>query len=79
MQTPRPPLNSTQKNKLRLLNVGLIKMKSTRQNGGEIFFIALAAIALGVFNLVIKRFIDGTLCITGGICVLLIWKKKRKK
>jgi len=54
-------------------------MKSTRQKGGEIFFIALAAIALGVFNLVIKRFIDGTLCIIGGICVLLIWKKKRKK
>jgi len=79
MQTPHPPLDSTQKNKLRLLNVGFIKMKSTRQNGGEIFLIALAAIALGVFNLVIKRFIDGTLYIIGGICILLIWKKKHKK
>jgi len=65
---------------LRLIyNVELIKMKSTRQNGKEMFFIALAVIALGIFNLVIKRFVDGTLCIIGGITVLLIWEKKRNK
>ncbi len=43
------------------------------------FLIALAAIALGVFNLAIKRFVDGALCIIAGICVLLIWKKKHNK
>jgi len=54
-------------------------MKPKRQNRGDIFLIALAAIALGIFNLVIKRFVDGILCIVAGICVLLIWKNKRKQ
>jgi hypothetical protein len=54
-------------------------MKSTRQNGRELFFIALAAIALGVFNLVIKRFIDGSLCIIVGISLLLFRQLKRSR
>lgn len=55
------------------------EMKPTRKNGRELFFIALAAIALGVFNLAIKRFIDGSLCLIAGVSLLLVWQIKRNK
>ena len=48
-------------------------MKLTRRNRKEILFIALAAIALGVCNLIFKRFIDGSLCIIGGLGAFIIW------
>ena len=59
--------------------LGGIIMKLRRQNRGDILLLALATIGLGVFNLVIRRFIDGALCIIAGIVVLLIWKTKRMK
>ena len=55
------------------------RMKSRRQNRGDIFLVGLIAIAAGVFNLVIERFIDGTLCIIVGTSVLLFWKMKYRK
>jgi hypothetical protein len=55
----------------------IIQMKLRRQNRGDLLLIAITGIALGVFNLVIRRFIDGTLCVIVGICILFIWNKKR--
>jgi hypothetical protein len=54
-------------------------MRPKRKNGKELFWIALAAIALGVFNFALQRFVDGSLCIIAGAIVLLIWHIKRKK
>ncbi|MDD3277039.1 MAG: hypothetical protein PHP93_08330 [Kiritimatiellales bacterium] len=55
------------------------KMNSTRKRDREILIIAIIAIALGLFNFLLKRFTDGTLCMIAGACLLIVWNMKRKK
>lgn len=54
-------------------------MKLKQQNGQGMLCIGLAAIVLGIINVVIKRYIDGSLCMGVGLCLLLIWAMKHKK
>jgi len=54
-------------------------MRANQQKGKQLLWGTLAAIALGVINSALHRFIDGTLCIITGIVILLIWKIKRMK
>ena len=52
-------------------------MRLKRNNGIELLIVALVAIALGVVNFVIKRFVDGGLCTGAGIVILIIWMVRR--
>lgn len=54
-------------------------MNPTRKKAGELLILALVAIALGLFNFLLKRFTDGTLCLIAGAGLLIVWNKKRKK
>lgn len=54
-------------------------MKSVQKNSADLFAIALIAVGLGIFNLVISRYIDGTLCLIVGIVIGVLWKIKRTK
>ena len=53
-------------------------MRLVRRSGRGVLLIAAAAILLGVFNLLLKRYIDGALCILAGLGALLIWIVKRR-
>jgi hypothetical protein len=53
-------------------------MKLKRNNGKGLLLIALVAMALGVVNFILKRFVDGSLCSGAGIIVLIVWMVKRR-
>jgi hypothetical protein len=54
-------------------------MKRKRKSGSDLLIIAGVALGLGIFNILIKRYVDGSLCLIAGLVTLVIWLVKRKR